>query len=246
VLANIGILDVCSYCLAVCLAVPARARSQKARDAKNQASRRTKNRNSSHLREGLVIPLSSKYVSLFSTLFSISLSLSLSLSPSLPPYPDTILTPSCSPYLPLRPVAVQVWFSASPPSHFMSSELRYCPSCQKDVVVADYHLSVVCTSCGRELESNQVSLSIEHIDKSYADSRNQVRDTSTALAYIGTSRGGNRPIADRYQQYKVCFLSVSPLRPSLALQRHSLLTLSEPNRFYRTNFGTLCAEYVVV
>lgn len=64
-------------------------------------------------------------------------------------------------------------------------------------------MSMVCTKCGRELEKSEVSLSLEHLDKGYADTRKQVRDTSTGMAFIGNNRGGNRPIADRQQIYRV-------------------------------------------
>lgn len=74
---------------------------------------------------------------------------------------------------------------------------------------------MACTQCGRELERAEVSLSLEHMDKGYVDTRKQVRDTSTGMAWIGNSRGGNRPIGDRQQIYKVRFSFISVATPTL-------------------------------
>lgn len=88
-----------------------------------------------------------------------------------------------------------------------------------------------------------MSLSLEHMDKSYVDSRNQIRDTSSALAYVGTNRGGNRPIADRQQLYKVripvffAFRRLFTFRTdfSLRYQANSDFSLHFDSR---TNFGS--------
>lgn len=64
-------------------------------------------------------------------------------------------------------------------------------------------MSLVCTKCGMELEQSEVSFSLEHMDKDYSGSRQQIRDTSSALAFIGTNKGGHRPLSDRQQLYRV-------------------------------------------